>query len=113
MPRRKKAAEQGLCEGQYHLALRYFKGEGMEENHKLAAEWNRKAAAHEDDEPVFCRGPFSCAHPALAEERAGAGLLGGARDCAPLEALRLCEFVAMSKHRVGVRFTAGPNFKHR
>ena len=23
-------------------------------------------AWHEDDEPIFCRGPFSCAHPALA-----------------------------------------------
>ena len=42
----KQAAQGGDPDAQNELASRYMLGEGVEENHALAAEWYRKAAEH-------------------------------------------------------------------
>lgn len=37
------AAEQGLAEAQYNLAVMCSRGEGVEQNYKKAVEWFRRA----------------------------------------------------------------------
>lgn len=43
----RKAAEQGLAEGQYNLGMCYGKGQGVPRNFDEALKWIRKAAAQD------------------------------------------------------------------
>jgi TPR repeat protein len=40
----RKAAEQGVADGQVHLGNIYHKGKGVDQNNKEAVKWLRKAA---------------------------------------------------------------------
>lgn len=40
----RKAAKQGHCGAQFNLGLRFFKGEGVNEDKEKAVEWYREAA---------------------------------------------------------------------
>ena len=48
-----KAAEQGDAEAQYHLALKYANGEGVEPDHAKGFEWMRKSAEQGDPAAQF------------------------------------------------------------
>lgn len=49
----REAAEQGHVDAQYRLGVCYYRGEGAEQNYKLAAEWFKKAAEQGRAEAQF------------------------------------------------------------
>jgi TPR repeat protein len=44
----RKAAEKGTCWGQYNLAIRYAKGDGIPQDYAEALKWFQKGAEHND-----------------------------------------------------------------
>jgi TPR repeat protein len=52
----RKAAEKGTCWGQFNLASRYVRGEGVPQDYAEAIKWFQKAADQKDAMSQYCLG---------------------------------------------------------